>query len=27
LTKDIYLEESVKLMDDMIRQTAIAKAR
>jgi len=27
LTKDIYLDESVKVMDDMIRQTAIAKAR
>jgi carboxyl-terminal processing protease len=27
LTKDIYLGESVKVMDDMIKQTAIAKAR
>lgn len=27
LSKDIYLNESIKVMDDMIRQTAIAKAR
>lgn len=26
LSKDIYLDESVKIMDDMIKQTAIAKA-
>jgi carboxyl-terminal processing protease len=27
LSKDIYLDESVKVMDDMIKQTAIAKAK
>ncbi len=27
LTKDIYLDESVKIMDDMIKQTAVAKAQ
>lgn len=27
LSKDIYLEESVRVMDDMVKQTAIAKAR
>jgi carboxyl-terminal processing protease len=27
LSKDIYLDESVKVVDDMIKQTAIAKAK